>query len=137
MQCNLETVEISQVLNTLKSMLSDRNTRLNICENREKNYIFYYLYNIDKNQVRQMLNELEVVDFKYITQNSNPNYPKSDLYVFSKTVVLTNAIGEEAIMELYIKFSLDEKNKRIITISFHEAEHSFISKGDIINEKIL
>ena len=59
-------------------------------------------------------------------ENTNPNYKKELLYVFTKQVVLTNVIGEEDVIQLYIKFSLDEKKKLIINISFHEAEHDFV-----------
>ena len=122
----LEKAEIESILTTLKAMLKDSKTRLNICETREKNYVFYYLYNITKEYIKEVLSKLEVKDFIAVTENTNPNFPKELLYIFTKTVVLTDAKGEERIIQLYIKFSFNEKKKYIVTVSFHEAEHDFI-----------
>lgn len=126
MKISLEKAEIESILTTLKAMLKDSKTRLNICETRDKNYVFCYLYNITKEYIKEVLSKLEVNDFIEATENTNPNFPKELLYIFTKTVVLTDAKGEERIIQLYIKFSFNEKKKYIVTVSFHEAEHDFV-----------
>lgn len=126
MKISLEKAEIENILITLKAMLKDSKTRLNICETRDKNYVFCYLYNITKEYIKEVLSKLEVNDFIEATENTNPNFPKELLYIFTKTVVLTDAKGEERIIQLYIKFSFNEKKKYIVTVSFHEAEHDFV-----------
>ena len=112
-------------LNQMNLMLKDNETKVDICPHRQKNFIFYYLYNINEDYVRKVLGELTISDLRDVTLNTNPKYPSEDLYVFSKNVVLLNADSREVEEELYIKISIDEKGKIITTISFHPAEHCF------------
>lgn len=121
-----EKAGISDLLCTLKRLLEDKRTRLVVCNNRAKNFVFSYLYGINKSYIKEILSKLEVNDFVEATENTNPNFPKELLYVFTKQVVLVNARGEEDVIQLYIKFSLDDKKKYIITVSFHEAEYGFV-----------
>lgn len=125
MNCVLEDIEVKKYLMEMKEMLEEKETRVSICEHRDKNYTFYFLYNITKNYIIETLKSIQVKDFKYITENTNTNHPKNNLYVFSKKVDIVNAIGETCTLELYIKISIIKREKHIIIISFHEAEHSF------------
>ena len=123
MKIKLPEAEVQQYLDDLKSMLKRTNTKIVKCDNREKNFIFYYLYNIDERKIKEVLNTLSVNDFMFATPNDNHKYPNELLYVFGPKIKLYNAAGTLDDLELYIKLSL--MKDRIITISFHEAEHSF------------
>lgn len=122
----LEKTEVVKLLNSLKRVLNDKECRFIFRDMKDKNFTFCYLYGISIQYIKDTLSRLEVDDFRYAVENTNPNYKKELLYVFTKQVILTNAIGDEDVIQLYIKFSLDEKKKLIITISFHEAEHDFV-----------
>ena len=126
MHISLEKTEVAKILNSLKSVLNDKDCRFIFRDKKEKNFTFCYLYGISIQYIKNTLSRLEVDDFVYAVENTNPNYKKELLYVFTKQVILTNAIGDEDVIQLYIKFCLDEKKKLIITISFHEAEHDFV-----------
>lgn len=117
--------KVRAYLKKLKEILNNPNHIINICDNRDKNYIFYYLYNIDKAYIEQVLNSLEASNFVEILINKNSNFPPNELYVFNKEVELVNQAGQEEEINLYIKLSIDEIVNRIITVSFHNASYSF------------
>ena len=117
--------KVRAYLKKLKEILNNPNHIINICDNRDKNYTFYYLYNIDKAYIEQVLNSLEASNFVEILINKNPNFPPNELYVFNKEVELVNQAGQEEEINLYIKLSIDEIVNRIITVSFHNASYSF------------
>ncbi len=112
-------------LKSLSKLLKDKKTRLKICWENDKNCVFRYLYGITNEYVRRILGELTIENLEEITLNRNTNFPKEDLYVFSKDVTLTDATPKEVNETLYIKLSINEKGKTIIVISFHDAKHSF------------
>ncbi len=122
---NIDKTKGENFLTILRRMLKDNKTKIDICENRDKNYVFYYLYHIDKNIIRNILSQLTIEDLRDIRKNTNPNYPPDDLFIFSKEVFLNNSAGQEISEKLYIKLSINEKGKLVIVISFHDAKYSF------------
>lgn len=124
MDCYLET-KVRNFLKRLKKILTTPNVHIDICNHRDKNFIFYYLYNIDTLYIKQVLSTLVLADFVDIVQNKNPSYPSADLYIFHKNVNLPNQAGEYDDIELYIKLSIVDKDNRIIVISFHSAQFNF------------
>ena len=124
MDSNIEA-KVRVFLNLLKKILKMPNCHINICDHRDKNYIFYYLYNIDTKCIKQVLTTIEISDFVSIVQNKNPDYPPGDLYVFHKNVQLVNQAGDVDDIELYIKLCIIENDNRVIVISFHNAQFNF------------
>ena len=120
---NILEEKVLDYLQKLKEILNKPNHILNVCSNRDKNFVFYYLYNVDEAYIEQVLKKLEVSNFVEILINNNPNFPPSELYVFNKSIQLINQAGQQEEINLYIKLSVDESTNRIITVSFHNASY--------------
>lgn len=112
-------------LKSLSVLLNDKTVKPYICWDNDKNFVFRYLYSITDAYVIEVLSELTIEDLEEVTMNRNPKYPKRELFVFSKEVVLLNADAKEVSEKLYIKLSIDEKGRSLIVISFHDAKYSF------------
>ena len=112
-------------LKSLSVLLNDKTVKPYICWDNDKNFVFRYLYSITDAYVIEVLSELTIEDLEEVTMNRNPKYPKRELFVFSKDVVLLNADAKEVSEKLYIKLSIDEKGRSLIVISFHDAKYSF------------
>lgn len=112
-------------LKSLSVLLHDKKVKPYICWDNDKNYVFRYLYSITDAYVIEVLSELTINNLEEVTMNRNPKYPKRELFVFSKDVVLLNADAKEVSEKLYIKLSIDEKGRSLIVISFHDAKYSF------------
>ena len=112
-------------LKSLSVLLNDKTVKPYICWDNDKNFVFRYLYSITDAYVIEVLSELTIEDLEEVTMNRNPKYPKRELFVFSKEVVLLNADAKEVSEKLYIKLSIDEKDRSLIVISFHDAKYSF------------
>ena len=112
-------------LKSLSVLLNDKIVKPYICWDNDKNFVFRYLYSITDAYVIEVLSELTIEDLEEVTMNRNPKYPKRELFVFSKDVVLLNADAKEVSEKLYIKLRIDEKGRSLIVISFHDAKYSF------------
>ena len=112
-------------LKSLSVLLNDKTVKPYICWDNDKNFVFRYLYSITDAYVIEVLSELTIEDLEEVTMNRNPKYPKRELFVFSKEVVLLNADAKEVSEKLYIKLSIDERDRSLIVISFHDAKYSF------------
>ena len=112
-------------LKSLSVLLHDKKVKPYICWDNDKNFVFRYLYSITDAYVIEVLSELTINNLEEVTMNRNPKYPKRELFVFSKDVVLLNADAKEVSEKLYIKLSIDEKGRSLIVISFHDAKYSF------------
>ena len=112
-------------LKSLSVLLNDKTVKPYICWDNDKNRVFRFLYSITDAYVIEVLSELTIEDLEEVTMNRNPKYPKRELFVFSKEVVLLNADAKEVSEKLYIKLSIDEKGRSLIVISFHDAKYSF------------
>lgn len=122
---NLERTKGIVALKSLSVLLHDKKVKPYICWDNDKNFVFRYLYSITDAYVIEVLSELTIEDLEEVTMNRNPKYPKRELFVFSKEVVLLNADAKEVSEKLYIKLSIDEKGRSLIVISFHDAKYSF------------
>ena len=112
-------------LKSLSLLLNDKTVKPYICWDNDKNRVFRFLYSITDAYVVGVLSELTIDNLEEVTINRNPKYPKRELFVFSKDVILLNAAGKEVSEKLYIKLSIDEKGRSLIVISFHDAKYSF------------
>ena len=75
---------------------------------------------IDEAKAKQILLELDVLDFSEVRRNEHEGYENELLYVFGKDVKLLERYGDkEKTVSLYIKFNKLE-NCFVIVISFHE-----------------
>lgn len=122
---NLERTKGIVALKSLSVLLHDKKVKPYICWDNDKSFVFRYLYSITDAYVIEVLSELTIEDLEEVTMNRNPKYPKRELFVFSKEVVLLNADAKEVSEKLYIKLSIDEKGRSLIVISFHDAKYSF------------
>lgn len=122
---NLERTKGIVALKSLSVLLHDKKVKPYICWDNDKNFVFRYLYSITDAYVVEVLSELTIDNLEEVTINRNPKYPKRELFVFSKDVILLNAAGKEVSEKLYIKLSIDEKGRSLIVISFHDAKYSF------------
>ena len=125
MVSNLDKAKGIAALKSLSLLLNDKTVKPYICWDNDKNYVFRFLYSITDAYVIEVLSELTIDNLEEVTVNRNPKYPKKELFVFSKDVVLLNAAGKEVSEKLYIKLSIDEKGRSLIVISFHDAKYSF------------
>lgn len=122
---NIERTKGIAALKSLSVLLNDKTVKPYICWDNDKNCVFRFLYSITDAYVVEVLSELTIDNLEEVTMNRNPKYPKRELFVFSKDVILLNAAGKEVSEKLYIKLSINEKGRSLIVISFHDAKYSF------------
>lgn len=119
---NLSTTseEIKTYLENMKNMLSDPDTKFHVKEDKDKNYVFSYLYGINKVEIKEILNSLKESEF-YKKVNSNNEFHRNEiLYIWNPVRSFADACGEVREIELYIKTYIDSKNKLLVVISFHK-----------------
>ena len=92
----------------------DRNSR------RQDNINLFLDYVIDEAKAKEIILDLNAMDFSTILQNNHKGFEHENLYVFGKDVILLerNGTGEKTV-SLYIKFN----NCFVIVISFHEQKY--------------
>ena len=110
--------EIENYIKNMNSVLLSPDGRLVIKFERDKNFVFKYLYKIDIKMVRDILLEIRGSDF--YEKGRSLIYSNEELYVWHPKRILTASNGEKREVELYIKTFLDVKNKIIVVISFHK-----------------
>lgn len=81
MKISIPEPKIIEYLDNLKLKLRSNGTHLRIAT-RDKNFVFAYLYNITEDVIKDVLLDLKPNDFKFATENTNPNFPTNLLYVF-------------------------------------------------------
>lgn len=99
-----------------------RKNRYIISQNshRRDNQKLFQDYVIDEAKAKQILLELDVLDFSEVRQNDHDGHRDEMLYIFGKNVRLLERYGEtEKTVSLYIKFNKLE-NCYVIVVSFHE-----------------
>ena len=116
--------EIYEYLNVVKELIKNENNLI-LSLNRDKNLNFAIKYNLKKKDIIQIINKLTVKDFIEKVNNEHEDYKNEVLYVFTKNVDLVNVTGNTNNIDLYIKFNL---LKKVILVSFNEAEHKFRSE---------
>ena len=81
--------------------------------NKTKNRVTLLALNYDRHDVVRVLASLEVSDYYETVYESEAKEDPPYLLVFHKTVKRT---------QLYIKVKITDKDKKVICVSFHEAE---------------
>lgn len=126
---NYTKEDIQKQLDSLNDAI--KNKRVHIDPDRIKNEKFLTDYMLKEKKQISMLKQLTVDDFCYTVINTNINYPKVPLYIFTKEYTL-NYFSEERKVIVYIKFYIALKRCQDygIFISFHETnsheKHLFI-----------
>ena len=111
--------ELVNYINSIKR-ISDSSDSVIIKEERDKNYVFKYLYNLTKHEIIKILKNLEVKDFYKKVESTNINHKGELLYIWNPTRSFVNAIGKEIDIKLYIKTYISKNEEYLIVISFHE-----------------
>lgn len=112
--------EINNYIDSMKLILKDGTDNLDIKINRDKNFTFFYLYNINKEFVRNALVNLTPNDFNREILSTNEFHTNEILYEWRTQLELTAMDGSTDIRDVYIKTYLDENNKTVVVISFHK-----------------
>lgn len=111
--------EIKDYLDEIKKLiLSDRY----FISVRDENDAFIDKYRIDTDKEKEILLNLQYIDFCYAVDNKKPEYSYEKLYVFCKEYELDNW-GDLELANIYIKTNLTQTKSGsdlIIVISFHE-----------------
>ena len=119
---NLSTTseEIETYLENVKNMLSDPDTKFQVKEDKDKNYVFSYLYRINKEKIKEVLNSLNETDFFKKVKSTNEFHKNEELYIWNPKRFFIDACGERREIELYIKTYINSKEKLLVVISFHK-----------------
>lgn len=112
--------EINNYLISMKNILTDEKGKINVKNDREKNFVFSYLYNINEKFIKDVLLELKSDDFRKVLLSTNEFHTNEILYQWEKELELTDMSGKKDIRDVYIKTFLDEYNKVVVVISFHK-----------------
>lgn len=112
--------QIEHYLSDVKSKVRDDLYRVERNDKRQENNNLFLRYVIDKNKVKEILLNLNSEDYSETRPNEHKGYENELLYIFGKTVFLTERIGENRVkVPLYIKINNREKGP-VIIISFHK-----------------
>lgn len=105
-----------------KAVKSDR-FQIELNDKRQDNRQLFFDYVIDESGAKEILLQLDPLDFSEIKNNDNPKFPNERLYVFGKEVMLTERFGYgEKPVSLYIKINKLQDNY-VIVVSFHEGKY--------------
>ena len=119
---NYTREEIGNFLFTMKETIKSGRFLISMNENRQENIDFINEYNIYPKKRETILMQISVDDFCHTLQNMRKGYENEVLYVFAPQIELTNALGNQELVDIYTKFNLIESSKgsRTIVISFHK-----------------
>jgi hypothetical protein len=111
--------DIDIYLLEVKKAINDNRYRIEKNPLRQENINLFLEYILDESKAKDILINLNSLDFSEVLQNKNVGFEHEQLYVFGKNVVLLERFGnEEKNVPLYIKLNkLD--NCFVIVISFH------------------
>lgn len=119
----IDKKDIEQYLSEVKEAVENDRYRLDRNAKRQDNINLFLDYVIEEAKARDIILNLNVMDFSEIRQNRHKGFEHEKLYVFGKDVVLLERNGtEEKTGSLYIKFNKLE-NCFVIVISFHEQKY--------------
>lgn len=119
----IEEKDIEQYLSEVKEAVRNGRYRIDRNSRRQANIGLFIDYIIDEEKAKDILLDLDVMDFSEILQNEHEGFEQEKLYVFGKEVTLTERMGSsEKSVSLYIKFNKLE-DSFVIVISFHEQKY--------------
>lgn len=108
--------EIDKYLEIVKTSVSKNKFTISVNSSRKENQEFIYKYHLNSNKQKEMILELESLDFCYSVDNYNNISER--LYVFAREYELNNWGIINKIL-VYIKIALKDENF-VVVISFHE-----------------
>jgi hypothetical protein len=113
---------ISSILEQIKDCVANDKYIISQNYNRRENVQFIHEYNLNSSKQKAILLSIEGLDFCHSLNNINPGFEHEILYVFCPQRTLFNVLGEEEVVDIYIKFNIIEcpGNKRVIAVSFHK-----------------
>ena len=115
--------DIEQYLFEVKEAVQNNRYRIDRNRKRIDNINLFIDYVIDEDKAKEIILDLNVMDFSDILQNKHVRFGHEQLYVFGKEVKLLERYGaNEKTVSLYIKFNKLE-NRYVIVISFHEQKY--------------
>ena len=115
--------DIEQYLFEVKEAVQNNRYRIDRNRKRIDNINRFIDYVIDEDKAKEIILDLNVMDFSDILQNKHVRFGHEQLYVFGKEVKLLERYGaNEKTVSLYIKFNKLE-NRYVIVISFHEQKY--------------
>lgn len=120
---NYTREEVQVILNKIKDCINDNQYIISQNQNRAENVQFINEYRLDEKKRKEILLSIDVDDFCYSLNNTNPGYEHEVLYVFCPQRNLFDIFGEEEFVDIYTKFNIIEykiDKKRVVTISFHK-----------------
>lgn len=120
MKLECTTDEINKYLNKMKKYISISDSNLKYISTRDKNFVFKYLYDLNKYMVRDILLSLKPDEFYQKIEADDEVHKGRILYVWNPIRLFVDARGEEREIELYIKTDIYSSKKLVVVISFHK-----------------
>jgi hypothetical protein len=119
---NYTEEECDVILQKIKSCVNNNKFTIEQNKNRNENIQFIRDYNLNNSKQKAIILSIETTDFCHSLKNTNIGYEYETLYVFCPQRTLSDAFGEEEVVDIYMKFNIIHygDNKRIVTISFHK-----------------
>ena len=118
---DLDEVELSQLLTNLKEA-NKAGWQIKINDIIKKEPTFYFLYNVDTDRIKEIINGLEVGEYECMIQDITNNEKDKYIYVFGKKLLFTTQDGSSKDLNVHIRVSLVEKEKTIL-FSMSEAKY--------------
>ena len=87
-----DEVELSQLLINLKEAIK-AGWHIKINDIIKKEPTFYFLYNVDTDRIKEIINGLEVSEYECMIQDTTNNEKDRFIYVFGKNLSFTNQLG--------------------------------------------
>jgi len=120
---NITVEDIAAYLADVSEAVKSDRFQIELNDKRQDNRKLFFDYVIDESGAKEILLQLDPLDFSDIKNNDNPRFPDERLYVFGKEVSLVKRFGTgEKLVSLYIKINKLQDNY-VIVVSFHEGRY--------------
>lgn len=110
--------EIEAVLSRIKECVEKDRFQISMNENRKENVDFINEYNLTHAKRKKIIKGISLNDFCHTLQNTKKGYEDETLYVFVPRVVLFTAVGEKEYVDIYTKFNLIERGRKLDSCDF-------------------
>lgn len=119
---NYDEREVAEILQRIQDYIRAGKYTIAKNEKRQENLDLIRAYNLTSERQRHILLQIRTEDFCHSLQNSKIGFEYETLYVFCPQLALFNLSNEEALVDIYTKFNIIEKEKGslVVVISFHE-----------------